>query len=171
MKVRVRRGTGNLTRWATTWSTAQPVVECFTGGDIPVWVVWVVWVRPNKLNELLSNTMRLLYLINGTTRVVECSTGGIFWKHLSCDLWQPVTECSMDGTFFEAYFALLWLMTMPFHCRHTSRQNFIYFWEWGVNTGAEWMVRMQFSLSAKKPPAYPIICNSVNMLKNNMQFS
>ena len=101
MKVRVRRGTGNLTRWATTWSTAQPVVECFTGGDIPVWVVWVVWVRPNKLNELLSNTMRLLYLINGTTRVVECSTGGIFWKHLSCDLWQPVTECSMDGTFLK----------------------------------------------------------------------
>ena len=27
--------------------------------------------------------------------------------------------------------------------RHTSRQNFIYFWEWGVNTGAEWMVRVE----------------------------
>ena len=24
--------------------------------------------------------------------------------------------------------------------RHESRQNFLYFWEWGVNTGTEWMV-------------------------------
>ena len=24
--------------------------------------------------------------------------------------------------------------------KHSSRQNYIYFWEWGVNTGSEWMI-------------------------------
>lgn len=24
--------------------------------------------------------------------------------------------------------------------KHISRQNYIYYWEWGVNTGAEWMI-------------------------------
>ena len=24
--------------------------------------------------------------------------------------------------------------------RHEARQNFIYFWQWGVNSGAEWML-------------------------------
>ena len=27
--------------------------------------------------------------------------------------------------------------------KHSSRQNYIYFWEWGVNTGSEWMIGLK----------------------------